>query len=457
MIGNPAPDNDPKMQRTDDRRVVITGMSVISPLGNTVSQLWDAIQAGESGVRPFPQDGTDSSVLAYGGIASDFTGELRDFGDLDAARKKTIRKGLKLMCREIRMGVAAAQLALQHSGVLDTEYDPERCGVVFGCDHISTIPTEFVEAYQASCGQADQFSIHQWGKDALSQVTPLWLLKYLPNMPASHVAIYNDFRACNNSLTYREPSANSAVGEAFNTIRRGSADCMLAGATGCNVSPIRAFQFAFHTETSRNGSHPSQACRPFDRRRSGAVAGEGAAAILLEERETAIARGANIYGEICGHASSVVMDRNSVANLRRSVANSLSMVMKNADWSLQDIGHIHAHGVGTRHSDREEALGIRDAIGAAADSIPVTAAKSYFGNLGASSGLVELIASLKAIEFQRLFPILNCDQPDPECPIQLAVDAGCSPGQSVLNISFSLNGQSSAVAVRGNGTASPTP
>lgn len=438
------------MISANDRRVVITGMNVITPLGNSIEQLWEALSSGRSGVRRLTSTDPAHASFTYAGIASQFSGKINDFGELDPTRKRAIRKGLKLMCREIRMGVAAAQVAMQHGQLTADTYESERTGVVFGCDHFVTVPDEFTHAIQA-CVNGKGFEFDRWGTAGLAEVTPLWLLKYLPNMPASHVAIYNDLRGPNNSLSYREPAANAAVAEAFTTIRRGSADRMIAGATGCSVGHIRSIHFALQSEVALNGDDPTRACRPFDVNRTGTVAGEGAAALLLEDRELALARNATIYGEVIGHGSSVVVNSDSVADIRKSVCNSIRTALQSAQLSPDEIGHIHAHGVGTKHADRQESLGIRDALGAAADSVPVTAAKSYFGNLGASSGLVELVASLQAIRHQELFPVLNCNNPDPDCPINPVQGRGVSPGQNVLNINFSPNGQTTAILVKAAG------
>lgn len=427
------------------RRVVITGISVISPLGNSVDELWNGLEARRSGVRRLPKHGKFAPPFTYAGIAEDFSGKIGDFGELEAPQKKQIRKGLKLMCREIKMGVAAAQLALQHSQPA-ADSPPERTGVVFGCDHITTLPEEFSDAIAACVDDQKRFQFDRWANQGLPQVTPIWLLKYLPNMPASHVAIYNDFRGPNNSLTYREPSANLALGEAVTTIQRGSAERMIAGTTGSACGPLRALHVASQGEISLNGNDPAKACRPFDAKRCGMVAGEGAAAMVLEERDSALARGAKIYGEVLGHSSSVVLDAQSVADVRTAVANSIRGAMRAADVTADEIGHIHAHGLGTRHADREEAQGIIDAIGEQSANIPVTAAKSYFGNLGAASGMVELASSLVAMQNGSLFPVLNYTAPDPDCPLKIA-DEKSSAGQSVLNINFSPTGQASALIV----------
>jgi 3-oxoacyl-[acyl-carrier-protein] synthase II len=429
--------------------VVITGMGVVSPLGNSLEQLWHGLLAGRSGVQRLPSVSGHPPAVPFGGLATEFSGTIDDFGPLDRERQKAIRKGLKLMCREIRMGVAAAQLAWHQAGFATAaHHDPDRSGVVFGCDHIVTIPEDFSEAFRACVAAEPQFGMEQWARVGMPQVTPLWLLKYLPNMPASHVAIYNDLRGPNNSLTYREPSANLALAEGATTIRRGAADCMVIGASGSSLGPLRCLQCALQTELAWQADDPAAACRPFDRDRSGAVPGEGAAAVVLECRDHALQRDAPIWAEVVAHGSSVVANRDSVADLRQAARNALQLTLRSGQIPTQEVGHLHAHGLGTRHADREEARAIRDVFGAATDRLPVVAAKSYFGNLGAASGMVELISSLLALAHGQLFPVRNCQSPDPECPIRPVTDDRFKPGHSVLNLNFSPVGQASAVYLR---------
>jgi 3-oxoacyl-[acyl-carrier-protein] synthase II len=281
----------------------------------------------------------------------------------------------------------------------------------------------------------------------MPQVTPLWLLKYLPNMPASHLAIYNDLRGPNNSLTLREASANAAVGEAFRTIVRGSADVMIAGATGTRVHPMKMVHSVTQEEVAANGVEPARACRPFDLNRSGMVLGEGAGAIVLEEYERAMRRGATIYGEVVGTASSSVGNDHGVARRQAAITNVLGATMRDADAKPQEIGHVHAHGLSTRSCDVEEAQALRAVFGDSVRTVPVTAAKSYFGNLGAGSGLIELIASLMALNRAKLFKVLNYDTPDPDCPVAVSRTES-DPGASFININVTPQGQASAVLIR---------
>lgn len=433
---------------TDSRRVVITGAGLISPLGNSRQALWEALQAGRSGVGPIRCLPSAALPFRCAAEAWDFRGKIDDFGDLSSDQKRTIRKGLKVMCREIQMGVASAQLALQDAHLRSGDYDVDRTGAVYGSDYIMTEPQEFTEGVRRCLDEQGHFDFSRWASEGLSQVTPLWLLKYLPNMPASHIAIYNDMRGPNNSITLREASSNLAVAEAYCTIQRGHADIMLAGATGTRLHPLRTVHTALQEEIAQGEDEPERLCRPFDRDRHGMVLGEGAAAIVMEALETARARGAAILGEVIGYGSSASMTPQGVANSRQSLQNVIVQALRKAGLKPGDVGHIHAHGLATRKDDIEEAAAIMATFGDNGHKIPVTAAKSYFGNLGAAGGMVELIASLLALQDGSLFPIRNYETPDPACPIAATQGTSTPAGNCFLNLSVTPHGQASAVLIR---------
>jgi 3-oxoacyl-[acyl-carrier-protein] synthase II len=344
------------------------------------------------------------------------------------------------------MGVAAAQLSLANAGLQIGKYDANRTGVVYGCDYIMTVPDEFTEGIRA-CTDESGFHFARWAEAGMRKVDPLWLLKYLPNMPACHVAIYNDLRGPNNSITLREASANLAIAEAFCTIERGSADMMIAGATGSRVHPLRTLHIVLQEEIASDGEDPARLSRPFDLRRQGLVLGEGAAALVLEDLSHAQQRGAMIYAEIAGYGSSTVVDRRGVARTGQAIENAIRAALRNAKLDPEAIGHVHAHGLATHYSDRQEAQAIQRVFGGCKQSVPVTTAKGHFGNLGAAGGAVETIASLLALQHDQLFSILNYETPDPECPIH-AAEPGSSPGNCFVNVNVSPIGQASAVIVR---------
>ncbi len=433
----------------NNRRVVITGMGVICPLGNSPETLWSALSAGESGIEFLKRIPDVHLPSKIGGEARFFNGDIDDFGELEKKLKRNVKKGLKLMCREIEMGVASAQLAIANAGLSPEVYDPVRIGTMFGCDYIITEPSEFTTGVK-NCVPDGSFDFSLWGENGLSQVEPLWLLKYLPNMPASHVAIYNDLRGPSNSLTVREASANIAIAEATTILKRGIADYMVVGATGSRIHPLRSVHVALQEQLAQFSNHgesltPAQLSRPFDAKRQGMVMGEGAGTIILEDYDNAKKRGAKILAEVIGYGSSTVANRQYVADYKQAIANVILGSLESGQTIAEQIGHVNSHGLSTIRCDREEAQAIAETLG---DQVPVVAAKSCMGNLGAGSGMVELVASVMALEANHLFPTLNYDQPDPECPVNVVRDRNVSPGDAFVNLNITPQGQASSVLVR---------
>lgn len=424
-------------------RVAITGMGVVSPLGSSLDALREALWSGKSGVAPLEWMAELPDHVLYGGEAWGFEGSINDFGELPKDRKKYIRKAIKLMCRETVMGLAAVQHAVADAGAEEPLGDPERSGVVFGSDYMLTMPEEF-ENSMAKCRETGSFRYETWGQDGLGEMNPLWMLKYLPNMPASHVAITYDLRGPNNSLTLREASGLAAVREAAQTIARGHADRMVAGATGTRLHPFKTVH-AVQTEKLADPSlPPAEASRPFDAARTGMVVGEGAGAVVLEDMETAEARGAKIYGEVLGSASSSVTDKQLHGNPRQALENVARAALRDA--GVDSVGHVNAHGLGTPDMDVAEAESIAAALGRS--DVPTVAPKSRFGNLGAGSGVVEMVCSTLALGDDKLFPAFNCGSPDPTCPVNASPADGTPAGGSFLKLSVTPQGQAAAVVVR---------
>lgn len=428
------------------RRVVVTGLGLISPVGNSPESLWQCVRDGQAGIRPIASLPTDNLPIRFAGEAWDFSGSIDDFGPLEKKLKRTIRKGMKVMCREIEMGVAAAQLALHDSGLDAASRDPDRVGVVFGSDYIMTRPDEFVTAVRECVDDEGEFQFDRWAEQGVPKVDPLWLLKYLPNMPASHIAIYNDLRGPNNSITLREASSNLAIAEAYCTIARGGADAILAGATGTRVHPLRTLHVIMQEEVSREQDDADAACRPFDVRRQGMVVAEGAGCLMLEELEYAKSRGATILAEIAGYGSSTVMNRQGEAQCGKAVENTLRQALATGGVSPEDVGHINAHGAGGMEIDRLEAEAIARVFGE--NPPPVTAIKSYTGNPGAGGGAIELIASVVALREGQLPPVLHSDQPDPDCPVTVNQSLETSPGDCCVSVNVSPQGQAAAILLK---------
>jgi 3-oxoacyl-[acyl-carrier-protein] synthase II len=429
------------------RRVVITGMGVISPLGNTQEAFWECLAVGRSGVGPLRGLQPGTVPVRVAAEAGQFHGEIEDFGPLEKEQKKAIRKGLRLMCRECQMGVAVAQLALSDARIALGQLDPDRTGVSYGTDYMLSVPEEFTEGIVECLDAEGRFHFPRWGGQGMPKMSPLWLLKYLPNMPASHVAIYNDFRGPNNSITLREAGANLAVGEAFRTIRRGHADAMLCGAAGTRIHSVKIIHAVQQEEVAPGDGDPASISRPFDRQRTGMVLGEGAGAVMLEELGHAQARHAPIYGELLAAANRASAGPRLSARRDQAVAGVLRALLAEAGARPEQIGHLHAHGLSTSRCDIDEARAIHDVFGGRSLGLPVTAAKSYFGNLGAGGGMVELVASLLAVGHGRLFRILNYHTPDPQCPVAAVTDDCTPPGDLFINLSITPQGQASGVLV----------
>ena len=384
-------------------RVVITGLGVVSPIGLELDAVWSSLSSGRSGIAAIQHMPTRSLPVKAGGEVKEFTGEIENYGPLDKTLQRAIKKNMKVMCREIEMGVAAAQKALSHSG-LDNRRSPERCGCLFGCDYILTRPEEYADGLRNCRLSADaeaaglQGWVKAWPERGLPKVNPLWLLKYLPNMPNSHVSIYNDFRGPNNAITVRETSMHLSLAEATSIIQRGAADLMLVGATGSRLHPLRSIHVALTEPFASQQADPARMSRPFDSSCDGMVLGEGAGAVVLESLDHAQARGAKIWGEIVGHGAAMGGAPADGDSLRQAIGQALRATWQRAGQALGRQWHLHAQGLSAPQSDTAEAAAIADLFEAVGFQVPVTAAKSYFGNLGAGSAAVELICSLLAME-----------------------------------------------------------
>ena len=416
-------------------QVVITGLGVVSPIGIGGQVFRQSLLEGRSGVQTIPSLCGLAAPAPIGGYLAEF----------DVADRVRPRKALKVMSRDIQMAFAAADLAVQEACVLDSGIEPERLGIVFGTDLIPCELNEIAPTVRG-CLVGGRFEFERWGCRAMSDLYPLWLLKYLPNMPACHIGIALDARGPNNTLTLGEVSGLCAVAEAVRVIERGQADAMICGGTGSRIHP------AFWARSkayplSRRTDDPAAACRPFDADRDGMVHGEGAGSIVLERKRHAEARGAAIYAEIKGFANTsrpVGTEGNGTNLLAEAVARAIRLAMEAADLSIHDVGHVNAHGMGTVADDEVEALAIYRTLG----DVPVTAPKSYFGNLAAGAGVVELAVSLLAIRYGFVPPTLNYSRPDPKCPIRVVHGrplTGLPPTAVVLN--HSPTGQVASLVV----------
>jgi 3-oxoacyl-[acyl-carrier-protein] synthase II len=385
------------------REIVITGAGVVSPIGIGNEAFWASLCEGRSGVRHL-------DVLGEGDLPTSFGADVDDFDPKQYVRP---RKSLKVMSRDIQLGFAAADLACTHAGLHSQPIDPERLGIIFGADMINGDLAELVGTYRG-CMVDGKFDFSCWGEQAMAEMYPLWMLKYLPNMPACHIGIAQDARGPNNSLTLGDVSSLSAVAEAMRVIERGHADAMITGGTGSRVHP--AFWVRSELlELSRRTDNPSAASRPFDAQRDGRVNGEGAGAFLLETRQHAEARGAAVLAHVLGYASTFEPCRNGEALRGRGIRQAIGSALRNAGLQPSDVGHVNANGSSTILDDRIEAQAIRDTLG----DVPVTAPKSFFGNLGAGTGAVEMAVSVLALQHRWVPQTLNYQVPDPHCPVNV--------------------------------------
>jgi 3-oxoacyl-[acyl-carrier-protein] synthase II len=385
------------------REIVITGMGVVSPIGVGNEAFWDSLSEGRSGVRSLGLfNGRDLPPVIGGEVP-----------DLHAERYVRPRKSLKVMNRDIQLAFVAADLACTEAGFDSSSVDPERLGIVFGADLLVCELDEMVAAYQG-CIRNGRFDFSLWGKRALAEMYPLWMLKYLPNMLACHIGIAHDARGPNNSLTLAEASSLSAIAEAARVIERGQADAMIAGGGSSRTHPtVWVRREVYHP--SKRVDDPAAACRPFDADRDGMVHGEGAGAFVLEDRGHAEARGAKILAHVLGHASCFEPRVRGEPLRGDAIRRAIRGALGDARLKPTEIGHVNAHGLSTRRDDPREAQAIRDMLG----DVPVTAPKSFFGNLAAGTGAVEMAASVLAFQKGLIPPTLNYERPDPECPVNV--------------------------------------
>ena len=427
------------------RRVVISGVGIISPIGIGVASVWDSLQAQRNGVTRIERLAATAVPGHVGGEAKGFTEE--------TAKKlylKAQRKSIKIMCREIQLGVAAANLAIE-DGALNLEtIDHDRLGIEFGANQMFSPPATLGDPCFAASPNGD-FEFDQWGPAGMGKMEPLWLLKYLPNMPACHIGIHADARGPNNSLTLAEASGNSAIGEALRIIQGNRADMMLAGTCGGRIHPVKSLHAALYERLADFGdAEPATWCRPFDATRRGQVVGEGACVFVMEEEAHAQARGAKILGTILGTGSSCSVERDGRPNYRQAINNAVRIALRDAGLTAADIGHINAHGLGDPIVDIEEAAAIGDIFGDRAASIPVTAAKSFLGNSGAACGMLELAMSLIAMQQGFIPATANYANPDPQCPLNVVHgELAQVTNKVMLKINVTGNAQAAAVIACG--------
>lgn len=418
------------------RRIVITGLGIVSPLGLGVERFWSQLTS------PSATETSTTQSISPGwsnGLRADFAGCIDEFGELSPAMRRQLAKSLKVMNRETQLGVAAGLQALRESCVLGA-YDPERIGVSFGAENVCLSPADF-SAGVAACGDREgDVDLSQWGSRGLNEVAPLWLLRCLPNMPACHLAILANLQGPNNTLTRGELSTDLALAEACRVIRSGDADAMLVGGVGSTLSALNRLHAHWAIEESRDSADETP---PLN---AGSLPAEGSGAFVLEDWDSAIRRGAPILGEILATVS------NSSGGPRRGLAGGTAAVraarlaVHNAHLTPNRIAHINM----PEENDHPMRLAAReillDAIGSSENPIPVISARGQLGYAGAGSGAMELVASLLLLtreesiadDAQEFSSVVNVRDDGPACALT---------GDSFLKLSRDGRGQASCVAM----------
>ena len=389
------------------REVVLTGLGLLTPVGIDKDTFWNALLNGESGVGFLNIETADESLRPMGS-------EVPDFHAKDYVKP---RKNIKIMSRDIQLAFVSACLACQDAGIITEgdarNVDPERIGVIFGSDLIGAEVDMLLGAFRA--GIADgRYDFSRWGIDAMRDVFPLWMLKFLPNMPACQISIGLDARGPSNSITLCRASSLAAIIEAVRVIERGNADVMIGGGCGNRVNQDFQTRTKSHLTAPRRND-PASVPRPFDADRCGSVMGEGSGAFVLESREYAEARGATIYATIKGFAQTNEPTLHKSRPTGSAIQRSIQMALQQADMKPSDIGLVNPDGLGTEHDDRIEAEAIRATLG----DVPVSATKGNFGDLGSGTGAAELAAAVLAMQTGTIPPTRNHEKTAADCPINV--------------------------------------
>ncbi len=369
------------------RRVVITGLGAMTSAGEGSQALWEAVTSKKSGIKPVFLDGGEAVALAA------------TIENFEPEKYVTQRKSLKVMARDIQLAVAAASLAMGEAGIKTGSFDPDRFGVIVGSGVFNHEIEELSYSVANSLDSNQNLDLQKFGSEGLGSLFPLWLLKYLPNMPACHISILFDLRGMNNTITTGASGGLQAVGEAFRIIERGAADLMLAGAAESKVNPVGLSEYQLLGASSDSFA-----------------VGEGAGFVVLEELEHAQKRGAKIYAEVIGFGSSY----------QQGHFFSMNAALKDAKLSPEKISYIQASGIGIAREDQEENKAMKQVFGDAFSSIRVEKSKSVIGFTGFASGILDLIISTLALKNKKE-----------------------TASVSAMTNAFGFNGQTATVVTRG--------
>lgn len=422
------------------RRVVITGMGVLTPLGDTVEGLFRAQVAGQSGVAPITR--FDASTFP-----TRFAAEVKNFDLRRYVRHPEIWEHASTPAQ---FAAAASRLALEDAGLLGPGVERTRLGIYLGVGEA----TQQIQLHEGLVGQA--FRPEQGAVDVV-ELCRLGARRYHPqgqheheyHRAAGHVAEYFDLQGPNYSCLTACAAGTQAIGEAVELIRRDDADLMLAGGSHSMIYPTGVTGFSLLTALSTRNDAPEKASRPFDRQRDGFVLGEGAGLVVLEELEHARRRGARIYAEVTGYGSTGdafrVTDGHPEA---RGAIACIQAALRDARLGPRDVGYVNAHGTSTRLNDLVETIAIKRVFGEQAYRVPISSSKSMLGHLLGAAGAVELIISVMALRQGVVPPTINYETPDPECDLDYVPNVAREVKvRHALSNSFGFGGQNASLIV----------
>ena len=409
------------------RRVVVTGIGCITPVGKTVQAMWDSLKESRSGIGHISHFDASS-------FPTKFAAEVHDFNLADYVDEP---EQFAYAGRNVLFAIGAAVQAVQDSGILDASFDPTLFGVYLGAGEGQQDFDVFMKliAHAKKDGEVD---LEAFTRAGLKLLHPQAELEQEPNMPAGHLASLFNAQGPNLNCLTACAASSQAIGEATEIIRRGDADVMLSGGAHSMIHPFGVTGFNLLTALSTNNDNPQAASRPFDKDRDCFVLGEGAGIL-----ESAKKRGAQIYGEIRGYGSTA--DAYRITDIHpegRGAINCIKMALRDAQMNPEDIGYVNAHGTSTVVNDRVETMAIKGAFGDQAYKTPISSIKSMMGHLIAAAGSVEAITCLLSIRDGVIPPTINYKTPDPECDLDYVPNTAREAKVSrALSNSFGFGGQ----------------
>jgi 3-oxoacyl-[acyl-carrier-protein] synthase II len=421
------------------RRVVVTGIGCVTPLGVTVEELWKNLVAGRSGVGL-------TTVFDASRFPTKIAAEVRDW---DVTAEGEQAEDWQYCGRHTKFAAGAALQAMRDAGLpKGLERDPTRLGIYLGSGEGQQAFDAFTSMMMAAI-DGETLDVAKFTKLGLETLHPLTEVEQEPNMPAGHLAALFDAQGPNLNCLTACAASSQAIGEAVEIIRRGEADVMLSGGCHSMIHPFGVTGFNLLTALSTRNDEPQRASRPFDNERDGFVLGEGAAMVVLEELEHAKRRGATIHGEVVGYGSTADAYRITDTHPEgRGASACIRMALADAGLEPDAIDYVNAHGTSTDVNDKVETLAIKTVFGQRAYKLPVSSTKSMMGHLIAAAGATELIVCLLAIRDGLLPPTINYEHPDPNCDLDY-VPNQVREGKCdrTLSNSFGFGGQNIALIV----------